>query len=369
MSKIKIMHFVSGLISGGVEEMLYNYCKYLDHEKYEFIVVYQHKPVETCIAKIESIGCRTKRITARNENFFGKIRDSIAIIKDEKPDIVHTHMNLMNFCALYAAKKCGVQVRISHSHIAEKNKGPFFCMMAYICKKLCIKYATDLLACGIEAGKYLYGKAMKKGKVTILENAIDLQYFQKDEILEKQFREKYEVLNKFIIGHVGRFSYQKNHEKLLGIFHEILKIKENAVLLLVGTGELEEQIKKKAEELNISDKVIFYGTTSNMKEIYSVIDVFVLPSRFEGFPVVSIEIQAADIPAVFSNTIAQSCKITEAIKFCDLKLSDEQWAQVVIEHYQKFKTSDLTELYKLYDIKSKVKKLDEIYEKEYLLNI
>ena len=105
MKKIKILHFVSGLISGGVEQMLYNYCKFMDHEKYEFVIVYQHVPVLTCIEKMESIGCKTIRITARSENFIKNIKDSIDVIQSEKPDIVHAHMNLMNFCALYAASK------------------------------------------------------------------------------------------------------------------------------------------------------------------------------------------------------------------------------------------------------------------------
>jgi len=158
MKKIKILHFVSGLISGGVEQMLYNYCKFMDHEKYEFVIVYQHVPVLTCIEKMESIGCKTIRITARSENLIKNIKDSIDVIQSEKPDIVHAHMNLMNFCALYAAKKCGVKVRISHSHIAEKNKGIMFNMMANVFKQMCIKYATAYFACGEEAGLYMYGK-------------------------------------------------------------------------------------------------------------------------------------------------------------------------------------------------------------------
>lgn len=224
MKKIKILHFVSGLISGGVEQMLYNYCKFMDHEKYEFVIVYQHVPVLTCIEKMESIGCKTIRITARSENFIKNIKDSIDVIQSEKPDIVHAHMNLMNFCALYAAKKCGVKVRISHSHIAEKNKGIMFNMMANVFKQMCIKYATAYFACGEEAGLYMYGKKkMEAGEVTIIQNAIDLQYFSKNKELNEHFRQTNNLNGKFIVGHIGRFSQQKNHNKLIDIFNEILK--------------------------------------------------------------------------------------------------------------------------------------------------
>lgn len=366
MKKIKVMHFVAGLLSGGVEQMLYNYCRFMNHDKYEFIIVYQHEPVDTCRVKIESTGCRTCRITARNESFIGNIKDSIRVIKEEKPDIVHAHMNLMNFCALYAAKKCGVNVRISHSHIAEKNKGILFRMMASVCKQLSIHFATDLFACGQEAGEYLYGiRRMKSSEVKIIENAIDLKYFEKDDKLNFKFRKKNNLENKFIVGHIGRFSQQKNHERLVNIFYQILKKQSNAFLLLIGTGELEEQIKEKVKDMGISNNVLFYGTTNNMKEVYSSIDTFILPSLFEGFPVVSIEIQAANIPAIFSSTIAKTCRVTKAIDFVDLKLSDDWWANKTLEHYYNFEKCDLKKLYEKYDIKSNVIKLDSYYENCY----
>ena len=363
MKKIKVMHFVSGLLSGGVEQMLYNYCKLLSHDKYQFIIVYQHEPVESCISKVESIGCKTIRITARNENFFQNIKDSINVINAEKPDIVHAHMNLMNFCALYAAKKNGVKVRISHSHIAEMNKPITYQAMAVVCKKLCEYYATDYFACGQEAGEYLYGhKKMVCDKVQIMKNAIDLKYYKKDEKLNFDFRNKYNLLDKFILGHIGRFSAQKNHERLIDIFCGVLKKRPDAFLLLIGTGELETKIRKKVEDLKISDKVLFYGTTSNMKEIYSAIDTLVLPSIFEGLPVVSIEVQAANIPAVFSDTIAKTCKVTNAIEFCSLEKTDADWAEKIVNHYNLFKPCDLEGLYSIYDISINARKLDSYYE-------
>ena len=362
--KIKVMHFVSGLVSGGVEEMLYNYCKFLDHKKYEFIVVYQHKPVTSCIEKIQSAGCKTVRITARSENFIKNIKDSIVLIKKEKPDIVHAHMNLMKFCALYAAKKSGVPVRISHSHIAEKNKGIVFRTMASICKRLCIRTATALFTCGEEAGEYLYSsRLMKSGKVALIKNAVDLDYFKITDDIRLENRKELELMDDFVVGHVGRFTQQKNHERLLKIFKSLTKYKENAKLLLVGTGELEEHIRTKSKELGIDNKVVFYGTTNAISKVYSVMDMFVLPSLYEGFPVVSIEIQAANIPALFSDTIAETCKITDAIQFYDLSKSNDEWARKVIETYEKFEPCDLTKLKKLYDIRSKASYLDKCYDK------
>lgn len=360
--KIKVMHFVSGLVSGGVEEMLYNYCKFMDQNKYQFVIVYQHEAVDTCIKKIQSTGCKTIRITARSENFFKNIKDSIEIIKKEKPDIVHAHMNLMNFCALYAAKKANVSIRISHSHIAEKNKSIIFRIMAYFCKKLCIRNATALFTCGEEAGEYLYGsKLMKSGKVTHIKNAVDLEYFIITDNIRNKTRKELGLNDEFVVGHIGRFTQQKNHERLIDIFNALLKHKGNAKLLLVGTGELEGQIKTKAKELGIENKIIFYGTTNTINKVYAAIDVFVLPSLYEGFPVVSIEVQAANIPALFSDTIAETSKITDAIQFYSLKKTDDEWARKIVEIYEKFKPCDLTKLRKLYDIRSRASHLDKCY--------
>lgn len=361
-SRIKVMHFVSGLISGGVEQMLYNYCKFMDAEKYEFIVIYQHEPIHNCIEKIESIGCRTIRITARSENFVANLIDSFKVIKREKPDIVHAHMNLMNFCALSAAKLAGIKVRICHSHISEKNRGKMFQIFSIICKKLCILTATELYTCGQEAGIYLYGKKkMENGKVRLVENAVDLEYFKKNETARTEFRNEYRLNNKFVIGHVGRFTYQKNHERLIYIFAEILKKKPDAILLLVGTGELEKSVKEQVEQLQLDKYVIFLGTSQDMNRIYSAMDAFLLPSRYEGFPVVSIELQAADIPAVFSDTVASTCKITNAIDFLSLQENDDAWANRILDFVGKKEPCDLTKLIEKFDIRQKAKQLEQYY--------
>lgn len=141
---------------------------------------------------------------------------------------------------------------------------------------------------------------------------------------------------------------------------------KNSFLLLVGTGELEDEIRRKVASLGISNNVLFYGTTDKMNEIYSVIDVLLLPSLFEGLPVVSIEVQAANVPAVFSSSIAPTCKITDAIRFVDLNKNDKEWAEETISHYLSFKPCDLTDLQEIYDIRSNEKKLDNIYNR--LLN-
>lgn len=362
--KIVVMHFVSGLLSGGVEQMLYNYCGFMDKDRYEFIIVYQHEPVPDCLKKIQSISYTTIKITARSENFIKNISESYDLIKRYHPDIVHTHMNLMNFCALIPAKLLGIKVRISHSHIAEKNKNFFYKAMACVCKKINIYAATEFMACGEEAGEYMYGKRrMKKKKILIVNNAIDLDYYKKDNSLREQERRSLGIDNDtLLIGHVGRFSEQKNHLRLLGIFKELNNRNTESKLLLVGTGELDEIIKNRVRELQLEDSVIFYGTTQDMKKVYSAMDIFVLPSLYEGLPVVSVEVQAAEIPAVFSDTVSKECKLTNLVTFLSLEKKDAQWAEVILKKAEKKnKRENLAELYRAYDIREKSKELDQYY--------
>lgn len=356
------MHFVCGLKSGGVEQMIYNYCKSMNLDKYQFIVIYQHEPVMTCKEKFDSLGIKTIRIAARSESIFRNISESISIIRKEQPDIVHAHMNLMNFCALYAAKKERISVRISHSHIAERNTHIFFRILAFFCKKMCIHYATMLFACGVEAGEYLYGKNMvRNGTVKILENAIDLEYYKRNNELRKQIRKELNIQDKIVIGHIGRFSYQKNHERLIAIFKRILQYEKNAILLLVGTGELESTIKNLVCQLGIGNEVIFLGTIKDMDAIYNAMDVFVLPSRFEGLPVVAAEVQAVDLPSLFSDEIDSQCNVTGSIEFISLKENNDVWAKKIIQIYENNTVHDMTKLKEKYDINRKATELDKYY--------
>lgn len=362
--KIRVMHFVSGLVSGGVEQMLYNYCRFMDKEKFEFIIVYQHEPVETCKSKFDDIGCKTIRITARNENFIKNVTDGYKEIKRHNPDIVHAHMNLMNFCPLFAAWLLGIKIRISHSHIAERKQGLLFFVITRVCKMLNIIFSSTLMTCGREAGEYLYGKKkMSAGNILLIQNATDLEYYRPDDNAGKNLRAQLGIDNAFVLGHVGRFTEQKNHMRLLKIFTSVLELMPNAYLLLIGTGVLELNIKERAMELGISERVIFLGTTKDMNPVYSAMDVFVLPSLYEGFPVVSIEVQAAQIPSIFSDTIDAGCKLTNAIEFVSLEKSDQEWARIIIEKSRSFvqDETDLMELKQNYDIRPKAVRLTQIY--------
>jgi len=163
---------------------------------------------------------------------------------------------------------------------------------------------------------------------------------------------------------VGRFSNQKNHNFLIDIFYEIIKINKKSKLILIGTGELENEIKEKVESLSLKEKVIFLGARADVNKIMQAMDVFILPSLFEGLPVVGVEAQASGLPCIISDTVSKDVKITDSVLQISLSLPPEEWGKKLIDFYETFERKDMTEAITSagYDIISVVKKLEQLYK-------
>ena len=210
------------------------------------------------------------------------------------------------------AKKADIPVRISHSHNTVTRfdfKWPIKILYKYLLRLV----ATDYVACGIDAGKYLFGKEVK-----VIHNAIDVDKFKFNGKARNKLRKELNIENKFVIGHVGRFEPQKNHNFLIDVFYEYQKRDNDAVLLLIGNGSLEDKIKEKVKQLDIQDKVKFTGSISNVNEMYSAMDLFILPSFHEGLPVVGVEAQMSGVTCVFSDNVTKEVKFNENVFYISL---------------------------------------------------
>ena len=175
---------------------------------------------------------------------------------------------------------------------------------------------TDYCACSVVAGEWKYPKAIVDHKLKVLKNGVDLEKFAFNEETKCEIRKKLAIPeDAFVLGHVGRFSYQKNHEYLIDIFARLCGTRDDVRLLLVGEGELEQNIKDKVNNLGLQDKVIFYGTTDAPQKIFSAIDIFALPSNFEGLPIVGVEAQASGLPVVFSDRITREAAILDNVRY------------------------------------------------------
>ena len=328
---VKVLHTIPAMDGGGADRILYDYTvRMLDKIQFDFIV---HTEFEGILEKeLISKGCRVFHIPPLHKDKKEYKRRIQEIIKKGNYDIIHVSQGYRGAYFLQYAKKYGIKTRIAHSHMAyipENFKEAVIRKLATIYVKFC---ATHLFACGNDAAKWMWGKrAFERGDVYIMKNAIDAGRFEFSESKREELRKEFGLENKFVIGNVARFSYQKNHEFLIKIFAEVKKLRDDAVLMLVGRGELEDDVKKQVSELGLDDSVIFMGVRNDVPELLNAMDVFALPSRFEGLPVTLVEIQANGLPAVVSDAVTTEMTLSDELSFISLNQPAAEWAKIAAE--------------------------------------
>lgn len=315
---------------GGVETFLMNYLRNINREEviFDFISTFKELCFEEEIIKL---GGKVYHICSEKKNPFKYCKDLKKIIKQNNYSIVHINMlSAANILPVLVSKMVKVKHIIVHSHNSNVPAGVLRKILNFVNKPF-LHLATNFYACSIKAGEWLYGKRfLKKHELVLINNAIDLEKYSFNDEDRENIRKELDISDKFVVGNIGRFSYQKNHEFLIDVFYEIQKQKENSVLLLIGEGELEEEIKKKIENLNIMEKVIFLGTTSAVGKYLQAMDVFVLPSRFEGLGIVAIESQVSGLKTFVSDVVPSEAEVTELLEKISLNESAYHWSEKII---------------------------------------
>ena len=291
-------------IGGGVESVIMNYYRHLDHTKIQFDFICDEDSTRIPYDEIKKLGGRVFLVPKYQKlpQYLKALED---LFRKNHYRIVHSNVNTLSVFPLYAAKKAGVPIRISHSHSTSNVREWKRNIIKNILRPFSKRYATDYFACSELAGRYLFGsKTFDRGEVKIIHNAIDLDKFKFDPIARKNLRKELGIDDEtIVIGHVGRFVQTKNHHFLIYAFKKYHNKNPNAKLLLIGTGPLEEKIKAKVKKLNLEDSVLFLGQRNDTNKLYSVMDIFCLPSLYEGLPVAGIEAQAAGLPCVYSDKV------------------------------------------------------------------
>lgn len=359
--QIRITHIIGSVAKGGIESVVFNYYRFINRDKVQFdFIIDEDSPCEIP-DDILNMGCRVFKIPPYTK-FFAYIKALKRIFRENNCKIVHSHMNTLSVFALYAAKKAGVPVRISHNHsTAGKGRGEFKRnVIKYALRRFSRLYPTHLAACSEYAGKWLYGD---KADFKVFNNAIDPARFTYNTQTRLRVRENLGAGNKFIIGHVGRFMHQKNHDFLIDIFNEIYKLNQDSLLLLIGDGELKKPTEEKVKALNLQNNVIFTGNRSDVNELYQAMDVLVLPSLYEGLTVVGVEAQTAGLPLVLSACISKETAFTDAVEFISLKESAKHWAEKVLskQNFERVDISGLPNAQK-FIISNEAGKLEKFYE-------
>lgn len=276
-------------------------------------------------------------------------------------DVVHVHIPNAAFIVLRMAKKYGVPVRILHSHNARGADGTLKKIRNFVLNKWGISYANYYMACSQKAGVYLFGKRkVKQGKVVVLNNAIELEKYQYNSENREKLRGELGVGDELILGHVGRFSEQKNHSGLIEIFAKLQERGVPGKLLLLGDGSLRPQIEQLAREKGVFENVIFQGIVSNVEEYMSVMDVFLLPSLYEGLPVVCVEAQAAGLPCIVSANVTQEIALTDRVEFIENEMIS-QWCDEIEQLASQLPDRSQCMPMEAYDIRKQARRLEEIY--------
>ncbi len=360
---IRVAQIMGKWLGGGVESVVMNYYRHIDKNKVQFDFICDND--STCIPKeeIEKLGGKVILIP-QYQKIFKYHKELKRVLKEGKYKIVHSHINALSVFSLWAAKSAKVPVRIAHSHSTSNKKEWKKTLLKSALRPFSKVFATDYFCCSELAGRWLFGnKTYDQGKVYLLNNAIDVDKFKYDENIRKEKRNELKIKdNQFVIGHIGRFVKQKNHDFLIDIFNEIYKQNKDTILLLAGEGPLKEEIENKVKKLGLEKNVMFLGQRNDANELYQAMDVFLFPSLYEGLGMVLIEAQCSNLLCVASTEVPSIAKITNDVFFISLNQTAKVWADEIML-YKKTERNDSTKMVSSsgYNINKEIKKLEEEY--------
>ena len=371
---IRVAQILGKMNGGGVEQVVMNYYRAIDREKvqFDFYLFKGSKLVPT--EEIKALGGRIFVLpTFRHPARYVKVLRRL--LQENRYDILHCHLSTLSYLPLLAAKQAGVRVRILHNHSTSGGAREWHRNLAkMLLKPLAKANATDYFACSELSSRWLYGSraiaplSEEEGaakRVRIMPNAIDTEKYAFSEKKRREMRRELKIPESAqVFGHIGRFCPQKNQSFLIDIFKEIRKQCKNACLVMAGTGEDMELIQARAIAAGISDRVVFAGQRSDADKLYSAFDCFLLPSNYEGLPVVGVEAQCAGLPCLFSDKVTTEVKMTGTAQFLRLGNAAD-WACAAL-CCSGMRDSDAAARIseRGYDIHQAAKQLEEFYLKK-----
>lgn len=355
---IRVLQCVNNMHRAGLETILMNYYRHIDRDRIQFDFL-THRPFRSEYDdEIESLGGKVYYAPRLYpQNYPAYFRYMKGFFK-EHPEyqIIHSHIDAMSYLPLLAAKKAGVPVRIAHSHNTSIDKDFKYLIKQYFRRRL-PGVATDFFACGQEAGRYLFGNRQFR----IIPNAIDPKLFCYDQDVRDRTRKNLGIEDEFVIGYVGRLTRQKNVQYLIRVFQEICNRTTDCLLLIIGAGEEEKELKELADSTGYGDKIRFLGVRSDVSNIYQALDLFAMPSLYEGLPVVGVEAQFSGLQCIFSSTITREIQLTEKAHFLNINRKPEDWAKYILQIRREENNRTIIPEYSAFNIESAVKILENYY--------
>lgn len=355
----RVLHFQGRMGKGGAESFMMNMYRNIDREKiqFDFLIYDDYENVQDYHEEIGRLGGRIFVVTNPKKNILKYLYEVNKLLKKEQFDIAHNEVYFGGGINLWLAKKNKIKIRIAHSHATEDGKGNsvLLGLLRKYLHRLLIKNATDFIAVSKEAGESLFGNQ----NYVIVNNGVDFsKYDFSDEEITAKKKELGLKKDDVIIGNIGRMEEQKNQLFLLDIFNAVHEKNHHAKLMLIGDGSLRNKILNKIVQLELTDDVLYLGERNDIPALLSVMDIFLLPSLYEGLPMVGIEAQVSGKKMVFSDTISRDIELTPNTHFVSLNDPLTKWADIILEKpYDNEQTSKLAE----FDVSNTVKQMEKIY--------
>lgn len=367
MEPIRILHVLGKLNRGGAETLIMNWCRNVDRSKIQFDFIIHTTEKCSYTDEILKLGGKVYSISAYNgANHFRYCRDWSRFFENH-PEyrIVHGHVRSTASIYLWIAKKNG-RIAISHSHAVSSGSG--FVGFIKNCMQYPIRYIADYMwACSDQAGRYLFGGKITKNKnYKVVKNAINANSFEFNETDRCNVRRELHLGDCLVLGHVGRFTPEKNHRFLIQVFNDYHKKNSNSTLLLIGVGPLEDEIQRQIEQYGLMDSVRFLGERSDVNRILQAMDIFLFPSRHEGLGIAAIEAQASGLPVLASEYIPNEVQVTDLLCVIPTNQKDsvKLWSSKImdLDRVEKKREKTSNKIKKAgYDILTETKKLEEDY--------
>jgi glycosyltransferase involved in cell wall biosynthesis len=346
----------------GITNVIMNYFKNIDKQfvNFDFVINNNSELSNSLHHEISSNNCKIYHLPSRVKKPLQYMSGLKKIINQGNYNIIHAHGNSATLLLeMFIAILSDIPVRISHCHSSTCD----YKIIHYILKPFFVKSYTHAFACSHKAGKWLF-----KNNYTLINNGIEIDKYAFNEKNRDKFRKELAITHKKVIGHIGHFSYSKNHELLIDIFHDVIKYESNYALLLIGDGLLKKKIEEKVDRLGLNKSVIFVGRSNEVPQLISAMDLLVFPSLFEGLPLTLVEAQVSGLKCLISDIITREIQLTDLIEFISLKQGPKYWAEKVIKTNISFierKKGAISYLNQVknsgYDITSNAEKLKQFY--------
>lgn len=320
---------------GGIETFIINNYRKLDKKRFQFDFINMYDNPLCFEEEILSLGGKIYNVKSEKKHPLSFSKSLKKIIMDNDYKIVHIHKNSVAFIfSAKIAKQCGAKV-IIHSHNTKSTKPNYVINTMHLINKKRIDKIGDMFyCCSMKAAEWMFNKRIiNSDKLLVFNNSIDIKKFRFDKKNRTEIRSELNLKDTdIVVGHIGRFTKQKNHTFIIDIFNELHKENDNYKLMLIGKGPLEEEIKQKVNDLNLKNSVMFLGQKIDVNKYYQAMDIFLFPSLYEGLGIVGIEAQCSGLPCFFSSVIPSGILLQENSKMIDLNLGKKKWAEIINEN-------------------------------------